>query len=187
MAELGYAAWLLASRQRRVFREHRDAFELSDTQFVGHYRLTKAAVRWLCDELRPALQRRRQTVNTMSVEQRVLCALRLYAAGGFQGTVASDEHLAVHQTTVSTAVKEVTDAIIATLASQWLRFPQTDEEKSEVKRGFSRRGQISGVIGELANIKFLIVTEPGTEGAKQKDRTMQSQCETTGSPYWSSE
>lgn len=83
--------------------------------------------------------------------------------------------------------KEVTDAIIATLASQWLRFPQTDEEKSEVKRGFCRRGQISGVIGELANIKFLIVTEPGTEGAKQKDRTMQSQCETTGSPYWSSE
>lgn len=150
MVEMCYAAWLIGNRENRVFREHRDAFDLTDAQFVANYRLTKAAARWLCDELRPALQRKRGTVHTLSIEQRVLCALRFFAAGGFQGTVASDEHLAVHQTTVSTAVKEVTAAIIATLSSEWLRFPQTEAERAAVKSEFLRIGKINGVIGKLS-------------------------------------
>lgn len=86
MAEMPYAATLV-ERRKRVLRERLDAFDLSDTQFVSHYyRLTKAATAWLCSELRPALQRKRNAVNTVIVtaEQLLLCAPLFYAAAGFQ-------------------------------------------------------------------------------------------------------
>ncbi|KAM7303550.1 putative nuclease HARBI1 isoform X2 [Ixodes scapularis] len=43
----------------RLYREHRDAFELPEEIFRKQYRLPKIVVRWLCDELReePELQR----------------------------------------------------------------------------------------------------------------------------------
>lgn len=92
MAEL-CCALLVTQRADRVFREHRDAFLLSDDRFVANYRLTKGATRWLCEQLRPDLQPDRTTIRVITVEQQVLCALRFYAAGGFQGTLA--EPLAV--------------------------------------------------------------------------------------------
>ncbi|KAG0444299.1 hypothetical protein HPB47_013953 [Ixodes persulcatus] len=146
MAEL-CCALLVSQRADRVFREHRDAFLLSDDRFVANYRLTKGATRWLCEQLRPDLQPDRTTVRVITVEQQVLCALRFYAAGGFQGTVASDEHLAVHQSTVSRALHAVTTAIVERLANRWIRFPATEEEKTRAKEGYWRVGKISGVVG----------------------------------------
>ncbi|KAG0429919.1 hypothetical protein HPB47_023160 [Ixodes persulcatus] len=84
-------------RSDRVFRDHWDAFETSDASFVGDYRLTKGVTRWLCDQLRGKLQRRREGPRVLTVDQQVLAALRFYAAGGFQGTVGSDESIGVHQ------------------------------------------------------------------------------------------
>ncbi|KAG0414179.1 hypothetical protein HPB47_008679 [Ixodes persulcatus] len=119
MATLTYGALLLRSPTERVFRDHRDAFDVSEARFVGEYRLTKGAARWLCDELRGKLQRRREGPLVLTVENQVLLALRFYAAGGFQGTVASDENSAVHQCTVSHVLHEVTNAIIDHLGPSW--------------------------------------------------------------------
>lgn len=148
MAEFCYAAYLISQDCERVFRDHRDAFGLPDEQFVSRYRLTKGAAGWLCSELRSYLVGSRETCHTLTVEQKVLCALRFYAAGGFQGTVASDEHLAISQSTVSRVLHAVTNAIVERLSLSWLRFPQTEGEKAAAKAGFFRIAGIRDVIGK---------------------------------------
>lgn len=152
MASLTYGALLLRSQTERVFRDHRDAFDVSDARFVGEYRLTKGVARWLCDELRGDLQRRRDGPHALSVEQQVLVALRFYAAGGFQGTVASDENIAVHQCTVSRVLHDVTSVIVDRLGPSWLSFPQAAAEKEAAEKKFSKLCKFSGVIGKQSSI-----------------------------------
>lgn len=45
------------------------------------------------------------------MEQQVLCALRFFGTGSFQGMVATDEHLSVSHMTVSRAVRVFAAAI----------------------------------------------------------------------------
>ncbi|KAG0409893.1 hypothetical protein HPB47_013001 [Ixodes persulcatus] len=109
--------------------ESTDALLRSDKKFVANYRLTKGATVWLCEQLRPHLQPDCTTVRVITVEQQVLCAMQFYAAGGLKGTVASDEHLAVHQSTVSRALHTVPTAIVECLADLWIRFPSTENAR----------------------------------------------------------
>ncbi|XP_040068246.1 putative nuclease HARBI1 [Ixodes scapularis] len=135
-------------RRRRLFT-HVDAFVMNDDEFRRHYRLSKNIVRWLCDELRndAALRRQRCPRTVMTVEQQVLCALRFYATGSYQGQVASDRHLAVRQTTVSACVRAVSTAIVRRLGPRWIAFPQTAEERAAAQEAFLRRGSLPGVVG----------------------------------------
>ncbi|KAM7299701.1 putative nuclease HARBI1 isoform X1 [Ixodes scapularis] len=132
-----------------LYREHRDAFELPEEIFRKQYRLPK--VRWLCDELREEseVRRVRTSWTVMTVELQVLCALRFYGTGSFQGMVASDEHVARDQKTVSVAVRAVSVAIVRRLGVQrgWIHFPETPSERFDAEKGFRLLGRIPGVIG----------------------------------------
>ncbi|XP_042149273.1 putative nuclease HARBI1 [Ixodes scapularis] len=129
---------------------------MSEARFVREYRLTKDVARWLCNELRRKLQRRRVGPHVLTVELQVLVALRFYAAGGFQGTVASDENIAIHQCSVSRVLVDVTEAIIDCLGPAWVKFPQTDQEKAAAKRKFYLLCGFSGVIGCVDGIQIAI-------------------------------
>ncbi|KAM7290731.1 hypothetical protein ISCGN_027327 [Ixodes scapularis] len=150
MATLTYASLLLGSPADRVFRDHRDAFETSDVRFGGEYRLTKGVTRWLCDQHRGKLQRCLEGPRVLTVEQQVLAALRFYAAGGFQGTVGSDENIGVLQCSVSRVLVDVTNAIIDCVGSKWLCFQQTQAEKALTKRKSFERCKFSGVIDKFS-------------------------------------
>ncbi|KAM7312642.1 putative nuclease HARBI1 isoform X1 [Ixodes scapularis] len=157
-------------------RSHRDAFELPEHVFRKQYRLAKTLVRWLCDELReePELQRLRRSSTVMTVEDQVLCALRFYATGSFQGMVASDEHIARDQGTVSIALRAVSVAIVRRLGIQhgWIHFPQTASERDDFERGFQLLGRIPGVIGCIDGTMISIV------GPSKYDPTV------TKAAYW---
>ncbi|KAG0423475.1 hypothetical protein HPB47_000756 [Ixodes persulcatus] len=122
---------------------------MDDDEFRRHYRLSKNIVRWLCDELRDdaALRRQRRARTVMTVEQQVLCALRFYTPGSYQGQVASDRHLAVHQTTVSACVRAVATAIVRHLGPRWIAFPEAAEEQAATQVAFLRHGSLPGVVG----------------------------------------
>ncbi|KAG0425536.1 hypothetical protein HPB47_027308 [Ixodes persulcatus] len=143
---------------------HRDAFELPEETFRWQYRLTKNVVRWLCDELReePELRRLRRSWTVMTVEQQMLCALCFYATGSFQGMVASDEHIARDQTTVSIVVRAVSLATVQCLGIRrgWIDFSQTTGDRDDVERGFQRLGRIPGVIGCVDGTMIAIVGPP---------------------------
>lgn len=154
------AEWLVVAagerRQRRSLpvsrlREHRDAFELSDERFRRLFRLSKDTVRWLCDQLRDevGVRRRRGTPTTITVEQQVLCALRFFAVGSYQGAVATDEYLAISQPSVSVAVRRVAAAIVRRLVDidPVIDFPRDDAARASVKAGFLLHGNLNGVLG----------------------------------------
>ncbi|KAM7288157.1 putative nuclease HARBI1 isoform X1 [Ixodes scapularis] len=160
----------------RLNREHRDAFELPKEIFRKQYRLPKIVVRWLCDELReePEVRRVRTSWTVMPVELQVLCALRFYGTGSFQGMVASDEHVARDQKTVSVAVRAVSVAIVRRLGVQrgWIHFPETPSERFDAEKGFRLLGRIPGVIGGVDGTMISIV------GPSKNDPTV------TKAAYW---
>ncbi|KAM7314186.1 putative nuclease HARBI1 isoform X1 [Ixodes scapularis] len=160
----------------RLYREHRDAFELPVEIFRKQYRLPKIVVRWLCDELReePEVRRVRTSWTVMTVELQVLCALRFYGTGSFQGMVASDEHVARDQKTVSVAVRAVSVAIVRRLGVQrgWIHFPETPSERFDAEKGFRLLGRIPGVIGCVDGTMVSIV------GPSKNDPTV------TKAAYW---
>ncbi|KAM7306976.1 putative nuclease HARBI1 isoform X2 [Ixodes scapularis] len=159
-----------------LYREHRDAFELPEEIFRKQYRLPKIVVRWLCDELReePEVRRVRSSWTVMTVELQVLCALRFYGTGSFQGMVASDEHVARDQKTVSVAVRAVSVAIVRRLGVQrgWIHFPETPSERFDAEKGFRLLGRIPGVIGCVDGTMVSIV------GPSKNDPTV------TKAAYW---
>ncbi|KAM7298481.1 putative nuclease HARBI1 isoform X1 [Ixodes scapularis] len=160
----------------RLYREHRDAFELAEEIFWKQYRLPKIVVRWLCDELReePEVRRVRTSRTVMTVELHVLCALHFYGTGSFQGMVASDEHVARDQKTVSVAVRAVSVAIVRRLGVQrgWIHFPETPSERFDAEKGFRLLGRIPGVIGCVDGTMVSIV------GPSKNDPTV------TKAAYW---
>ncbi|KAM7310431.1 uncharacterized protein ISCGN_007339 [Ixodes scapularis] len=160
----------------RLYREHRDAFELPEEIFRKQYRLPKIVVRWLCDELReePEVRRVRTSWTVMTVELQVLCALRFYGTGSFQGMVASDEHVARDQKTVSVAVRAVSVAIVRRLGVQrgWIHFLETPSERFDAEKGFRLLGRIPGVIGCVDGTMVSIV------GPSKNDPTV------TKAAYW---
>ncbi|XP_064488328.1 putative nuclease HARBI1 [Ornithodoros turicata] len=143
----------------RSFRSHRDAFEaLSEDEFIATFRLSKEAAREVCEAVRPDLQRTRESRRTtLSVERRVLTALRFYATGAFLGNIGNEETIACSKRAVSQAVHEVSEAILKYLAPKYLRFPTTPEAKLEVKRGFHELAGFPGCVGAIDGTQVAIL------------------------------
>ncbi|KAH7950062.1 hypothetical protein HPB49_019198 [Dermacentor silvarum] len=137
---------------------------MPDDVFRQHFRLRKETVRWLCDEVAEELGGVRSTA--LSVERQVLCALRFFATGSFQGSVGSEETIGVTQPAVSKCVRRVAEAIVhAGTRNKWVHFPRTSEEKAAVKEGFLRRGGIPGVIGCVDGSLIAIIAPKGDNKA----------------------
>ncbi|KAM7302853.1 uncharacterized protein ISCGN_018361 [Ixodes scapularis] len=172
----------LSRSQRELVEQKRgllDGMLRSAKQVVDCYVTEKESqivVRWLCDELReePEVRRVRTSWTVMTVELQVLCALRFYGTGSFQGMVASDEHVARDQKTVSVAVRAVSVAIVRRLGVQrgWIHFPETPSERFDAEKGFRLLGRIPGVIGCVDGTMVSIV------GPSKNDPTV------TKAAYW---
>ncbi|XP_070389110.1 putative nuclease HARBI1 [Dermacentor albipictus] len=151
-------------RRRREHGEPDDAFDMPDDHFRRHFRLSKGTVRLLCEELAGELEAERAT--GLSVERKVLCALRFFATGSFQASVGSEETIRVSQSTVSECVRRVAEAVVkAGARNKWVHFPKAAEEKAAVKEGFLRRGAIPGVIGCVDGSLVAIVAPKGERKA----------------------
>ncbi|KAH7977634.1 hypothetical protein HPB49_003063 [Dermacentor silvarum] len=138
--------------------------EDEDNDSSTHFRLSKETVRSLCKELAAELEAERAT--GLSVERKVLCALRFFATGSFQASVGSEETIRVSQSTVSECVRRVAEAVVnAGARNKWVHFPRTSKEKAAVKEGFLRRGAIPGVIGCVDGSLVAIIAPKGERKA----------------------
>ncbi|XP_064483854.1 putative nuclease HARBI1 isoform X1 [Ornithodoros turicata] len=154
----------------RVFRSNSDAFTvLSDDAFIRHFRLSKEAVREVCDAVREDLKRPQQwRSTTLTVEQRVLMALRFYGTGAFLGNIAHEEYFTTTKGPVSESLHAVSLAVIKHLAPKYLRFPQTPEEKLAVKRGFYDVAGLPGCLGAVDGTAVAIIA-PSTKDPRFTD------------------
>ncbi|XP_064472416.1 putative nuclease HARBI1 [Ornithodoros turicata] len=153
-----------------VFRSNSDAFTvLSDDAFIRHFRLSKEAVREVCDAVREDLKRPQQwRSTTLTVEQRVLMALRFYGTGAFLGNIAHEEYFTTTKGPVSESLHAVSLAVIKHLAPKYLRFPQTPEEKLAVKRGFYDVAGLPGCLGAVDGTAVAIIA-PSTKDPRFTD------------------
>lgn len=74
-----------------------------------------------------------------------LCALR-FIRGSYQGTVATDEYVAVFQQSFSVSVRRVARGIVRRLG-RWVDFPRDDAAKATVKRGLLRHNNLKSAVG----------------------------------------
>ncbi|XP_041369529.1 putative nuclease HARBI1 [Gigantopelta aegis] len=127
-----------AMRRERVFRDCDNPFDrLSDECFRMRFRLSKNTVRVVTDMVRADIEQPTRRNHAVPCELQVLLALRFYATGGFQLTMA-DLH-GLSQTTVCTVLKRVTNAI-ARLRPQYILFSNNEEMNDLKERLFNIAG-----------------------------------------------
>ncbi|XP_071652406.1 putative nuclease HARBI1 [Temnothorax longispinosus] len=146
----------------KTLRNTIEPFDLTDRQFVKVFRLSKDAVRYLCDVLQCSLQRRRKG---LSVETQIFTALRFFATGSYQKAVGNDYLVSVSQSAVSRAIKAVAVSITQLLAHEWIKFPRTEEKRTALKRRFQEERNFEGVIGCIDCTHIAIVRPKNHEKA----------------------
>ncbi|XP_046403064.1 putative nuclease HARBI1 [Ischnura elegans] len=167
MAEAVFLAHLLviaeeADRRRRclevkTIRDSTNPFHLPDAQFVKAFSLSKDGVRYLCDSLKDRLQRQRR--SGVPVETQVLAALRFFTIGKYQRNVGNDSLISVSQSTMSRAIRVVARGIYEVLAREWIKFPQTTEERATVMERFEETFEMRRVLGCLDTC-HIAITKP---------------------------
>ncbi|KAH7945479.1 hypothetical protein HPB49_011216 [Dermacentor silvarum] len=119
---------------------------MPDHHFGRHFPLSKETVRLLCEELVRELEAER--AMGLSVERKVLCALRFFATGSKRPE----------------CVRRVAEAVVnAGVRNKWNYFSKTSKEKAAVKEDFLRRGAIPGVCDADMRIFTVYPIPPGSD------------------------
>ncbi|KAI4468053.1 hypothetical protein MML48_2g00001552 [Holotrichia oblita] len=134
--------------ERHLMRSDNDPFTLSNTHFKNLYRLSKDMVNHLILRLAPYMV---HSLHGRAVEPslRIFATLFFYATGSYQRVVGQNYHLSVAQNTVCKCINEITALIVEHLANEWIKFPETNLEKQNIKYIYMDKTRFPGVIGAI--------------------------------------
>ncbi|KAI4455613.1 hat family dimerization domaincontaining protein-related [Holotrichia oblita] len=136
-------------RRPRINCRRPNNFEIwDDHNFFVRYRLQKDTVRRVLNRITNITSQILQICKNASLrpEEMPLLTLRFYATGSFLNVVGDLN--GVHKATASKIVRKVSDAI-ASLSSEYIRLPRTNEEIQEVMGGFYDIASFPRVIGTI--------------------------------------
>jgi len=149
-------------RLRRKIRESYNPFKLPDARFIELYRLNKNMVRQLIALLTPHLNAP-TTVRGISIERKILVALRFYATGAYQRNLGEEYNFGISQTIIHFIIHEVTLAISSHyLVNEFIKFPITREARDNNKINFMEKFGFPGVIGCIDGTHIAIL-KPGQD------------------------
>lgn len=97
------------------------------------FRMSQQSVLNLADMLRATVEEGRCNIP---VEMQLLIALRFYAQGSYQQSVAQDCFYPVSQPLVSVVITSITEAICSDLTHRYIHFPNTAEERLRTQDGY---------------------------------------------------
>ncbi|KAJ2937802.1 hypothetical protein O0L34_g18583 [Tuta absoluta] len=92
------------------------------------------------------------TANPEFIEHvhiKILGALHFFDSGSYQTADDGDSVISLSQPSMSRAIEEVTSAIVELLASVYIRFPRTVEEKCRTMREFQEKNNMPNELGAL--------------------------------------
>ena len=133
-------------RKERQFRL-RDDFcltDFTDNELRSRYRFGRESIEFLVELLRDDLERPTSRNHTLSTTVHVLVALRFFASGSFLQVIG--DTLGLSKSTVSRIVNNVSYAL-AQKQIHFIKWPSTEAEIVQTKRGFYDKGGFPGVIG----------------------------------------
>lgn len=99
----------------------------------------------LVNELTPHIQEGQRSTK-LSAGTRILAALRFFATGSYQRGIGEEGNIGICQQSISNTLAEICTAI-EEIAPRWIKFPDTEDRKQEVKLQFMDRFNFPGVIG----------------------------------------
>ena len=133
-------------RKERTFRLP-DDFSLSnftDEELRSRYRFGRESIEFLSELLRDDLERDTSRNHALSTTVQVLVALRFFASGSFLQVIG--DTLGLSKSSVSRIISQVSLAL-AQKQRNFIKWPSTEEEILQNKRGFFTKGGFPGVIG----------------------------------------
>ncbi|XP_055997802.1 putative nuclease HARBI1 [Ostrea edulis] len=131
-------------KKTRVYRHFNHDF--NDSEYKERYRFSKESVNFITDLLEPELCRPTLRSYSLSALSQVAMALRYYATGDNMKTIG--DTLGFHKSSVSRSIHDVSQAL-TDLASRFIKWPSTEGEKSNIKKGFYAIARFPGVIGAI--------------------------------------
>ncbi|KAK4881735.1 hypothetical protein RN001_005054 [Aquatica leii] len=134
-------------RNPRVFRQRPDNFTMwSEQEFFIRFRLQKATVMSLLNEIEVHLLVDANRNHAVSPRNQLLLALRFYATGNM--LIAVGDFSGVHKATACRIIKRVTTAI-ASLAATYISMPRNDQEMRNTQMEFHRIARFPKIIGAI--------------------------------------
>ena len=120
---------------------------MTDDALLKKYRMDRAGIEHLCQELQDDLVRPTRRSNALSVSTQVLAALRYFATGSFQAVTG--DTLNVSRFSVSRSVHNVTNSLINRLLRRHITYPRNNHDKRKIKEAFYELAHFPNVLGTL--------------------------------------
>ncbi|XP_048845582.1 putative nuclease HARBI1 [Brienomyrus brachyistius] len=133
-------------RRERVFRDRSDFFSNDDWWLISRFRLPRAILMELCNELAPTLERPTSRNHAVPVQLQVLTTLGFLATGTYQRELA--DRSGISQPTMSSFIPQVV-AGINRLSSQHIKFPCGVDVQANIKTQFAAMSGFPNVIGAI--------------------------------------
>ena len=133
-------------RRRRVYDRGLEPFQTyTDDELRAIYRFGRAGIDYIVGLVANDISPKTERNHALSATMQVLVTLRFLASGSFL-QVIGDTFLSFDKSTVSRVVRRVTQALAGKLG-EFVRFPETREEKNEIKQGLFAIGGFPCAIG----------------------------------------
>jgi hypothetical protein len=120
--------------------------EMDELGFFRRFRLKKATVLHVLTLIEHELEYPTNINESLSPINQLLTTLRLYASAGHLQLVA--DFMGIHLSTASRCVAKVS-AALARLAPNFIKMPQTDQERAEVQNDFFEIARFPRVLGAI--------------------------------------
>ena len=147
----------------RNFRREIDDVLLyyNDNELRQRYRFGRHTIEYITRLLHDNISPMTNRNHSVSATRQVLITLRFLASGSFQ-QVIGDSVAGLDKSTVSRIVRRVTLAL-AQRVDQFIRFPQTQEERDVAKQGFYNIANFPCAIGCIDGTHIRIVAPTENE------------------------
>lgn len=132
-------------RKDRVFRGQNPLLmDFSDEQLRQRYRFGRDSIMYLSDLLRDKLERLTRRKTSLTVEEKVMIALRFFASGSHLQVIG--DTMGHDKSTISRVIRQVADALVE-MKDTFIKWPQTPEKLNSIKNGFYQKAGFPNVVG----------------------------------------
>ncbi|KAJ0176455.1 hypothetical protein K1T71_007634 [Dendrolimus kikuchii] len=143
--------------ERRIMRYTNSAFSMTEDEFIASYRVSKDLFEEVYENIKPFLPAPKRR-SDISPEYKVLITLSFYATGSYQRLVGGTYGTLMSQQSVSRAIRDVTAALNnQVVLNRWIRFPQTRQERDDIKKRFYEKFKIPAVLGCIDGTHIAII------------------------------
>jgi hypothetical protein len=155
-------------RKRRRYQERKNHLDYWDDQeFYNRFRFSKPSVRRILEKIEEAIKSPTNWNHALSPIEMLLLTLRYYACGSM--LIVVGDFAGVHKSTASKAIFKVTQAI-ASLRLEYIKFPETQEERNKTQLEFYKIARFPRVLGALDCTHVRIQAPGGENGETFRNR-----------------